>query len=127
MKVLELPQRPMAVEEEPPLPPTPPPGPVQSGLRRVADEALDRVDPVGFGRALASEAAGLLRHPLSTAGAVARWANGALVATGVSLVRAGGLPQPGADAGAGQGPALRRQDLDGECSLLLAAPEPPAP
>jgi len=95
MKVLELPQRPMPVEEEPPLPPTPAPGPVQSGLRRVADEALDRVDPVGFGRALASEAAGLLRHPFATAGAVARWANGALVATGVSVVRAVGSPSEG--------------------------------
>jgi poly[(R)-3-hydroxyalkanoate] polymerase subunit PhaC len=95
MKVLELPQRPMAVEEEPPLPPTPPPGPVRSGLRRIADEALDRVDAVGFGRALASEALGLLRHPLSTAGALARWANGALVATSVSVVRAVGSPSQG--------------------------------
>jgi len=29
---------------------------VQGGLRRIADAALDRVDPVGFGRALAVEA-----------------------------------------------------------------------
>jgi poly[(R)-3-hydroxyalkanoate] polymerase subunit PhaC len=95
MKVLELPQRPMAVEEEPPLPPTPPPGPVRSGLRRIVDEALDRVDAVGFGRALASEALGLIRHPLSTAGALARWANGAMVAAGVSVVRAVGSPSEG--------------------------------
>ena len=95
MKVLELPQRPVVVEEEPPLPPAPRPGPVQSGLRRLADEALDRVDPVGFGRALAFETAGLVRHPLSTGRAIARWANGALVAAGVSAVRAAGATPPG--------------------------------
>ena len=95
MKVLELPQRPVVLEEEPPLPPPGKIGPVQGGLRRIADEALDRVDPVGFGRALAFEAAGLLRHPLSTAGAIARWANGAVVATGVSAVRAVGATPPG--------------------------------
>ena len=61
----------------------------------MADEALDRVDPVGFGRALATEAVGLLRHPLSTAGALARWANGALVATGASAVRAVGAAREG--------------------------------
>ena len=95
MKVLELPQRPVPVEEEPPLPPLADPGPVRSGLRRIADEALDRFDPVGFGRALAFEAAGLVRHPVSTAGAIARWANGALVAAGASAVRAVGAPSEG--------------------------------
>ena len=95
MKVLELPQRPATFEEEPPLPPTPRPGPVQSSLRRIADEALDRIDPVGFGRALTVEAAGLVRHPLSTARALGRWANGALVAAGVSAVRAVGATSPG--------------------------------
>ncbi|HEY1333600.1 MAG TPA: hypothetical protein VGF31_05020, partial [Myxococcaceae bacterium] len=94
MNVLELPQRP-AVEEEASLPAPPAPGRVQGGLRRIADAALDRLDPVGFGRALAAEAAGLLRHPLSTAGALARWANGALVATGASAVRAVGAPSEG--------------------------------
>jgi len=94
MNVLELPQRP-AVEEEPALPAPPARRPVQGGLRRIADAALDRVDPVGFGRALAVEAAGLLRRPLSTAGALARWANGALVATGASAVRALGAPSEG--------------------------------
>src|SRR5690349_7061444 len=94
MNVLELPQRP-AVEEERPLPAASGPGPVQGGLRRIADAALDRVDPVGFGRALAVEAAGLLRRPLSTAGAIARWANGALVAAGASAVRAVGAPSEG--------------------------------
>lgn len=94
MNVLELPQRP-AVEEEPPPPVPSAPGPLQGGLRRIADAALDRVDPVGFGRALAVEAAGLLRHPLSTAGAIARWANGALVAAGASAVRAVGAPSEG--------------------------------
>ena len=95
MNVLELPQRPIAAEEEPPLPPVPVPGPVQGGLRRLADEVLDRVDPVGFGRALALGAASLLRHPLSTAGAIGRWANGALVATGASAARAVGAPSEG--------------------------------
>jgi polyhydroxyalkanoate synthase subunit PhaC len=95
MNVLELPQRPVAVEQEPPLPPVPAPGPVQGGLRRLADEVLDRVDPVGFGRALALGAASLLRHPLSTAGAIGRWANGALVATGASAARAVGAPSEG--------------------------------
>ena len=96
MNVLELPQRPVAAAEvEPPLPPVPQTGPVQGGLRRLADAALDRMDPVGFGRALAVEAASLVRHPLSTAGAIARWANGALVATGVSVVRAVGAPSQG--------------------------------
>ncbi|HET6981076.1 MAG TPA: hypothetical protein VFI53_02990, partial [Myxococcaceae bacterium] len=95
MKVLELPQRPVPVEEEPPLPALADPGPVRSGLRRIADEALDRLDPVGFGRALAFEAAGLVRHPVSTAGAIARWANGALVAAGASAVRAVGAPSEG--------------------------------
>src|SRR5215468_1358134 len=95
MTVLELPQRSPRVEVEPPLPPASPPGPVRTGLRRLVDEALDRVDPVGFGRALAVEAAGLVRHPLSTAGAISRWANGALVATGVSAARAVGAPSEG--------------------------------
>jgi polyhydroxyalkanoate synthase len=95
MNVLELPQRPVAAEEKPPLPVPAAPAPVQGGLRRLADAALDRVDPVGFGRALAVEAASLLRRPLSTAGALARWANGALVATGVSAVRAVGAPSQG--------------------------------
>src|SRR5215831_14583310 len=105
MNVLELPQRPISPEQEPPLPPAPEkepplpaapgPGLLQGGLRRLADAALDRVDPVGFGRAIAIEAAGLLRHPLSTAGAIARWANGALVATGVSAARAVGAPSEG--------------------------------
>src|SRR5215475_774664 len=95
MNVLELPQRPVAAEPEPPLPPAPQPGPVQGGLRRLADEALDRVDPVGFGRALAMGAASLLRHPLATASAIGRWANGALVATGVSAARAVGAPSEG--------------------------------
>ncbi|HEY1908143.1 MAG TPA: alpha/beta fold hydrolase [Myxococcaceae bacterium] len=95
MKVLELPQRPVPVEEEPPLPPPADPGPIGGGLRRIADEALDRLDPVGFGRALAFEAAGLLRHPVSTAGAIARWANGALVAAGASAARAVGAPSEG--------------------------------
>src|SRR5215469_16326910 len=97
MNVLELPQRPIAPDQEPPLPPVPEPGPepVQGGLRRLADAALDRLDPVGFGRALAIGAAGLLRHPVSTAGAIARWANGALVATGVSAARAVGAPSEG--------------------------------
>ncbi|MGZ3445015.1 MAG: hypothetical protein ACXWLG_05425, partial [Myxococcaceae bacterium] len=65
------------------------------GLRRVADAVLDRVDPVGFGRALGSEAAGLVRHPVSTLGAVARWANGAVVATGVAAARAVGATPEG--------------------------------
>ena len=96
MNVLELPQRlAPATEAEPPLPPVPKTGPVQGGLRRLADGALDRVDPVGFGRALGIGAAGLLRHPLSTAGAIARWANGALVATGVAAARAVGAPSDG--------------------------------
>lgn len=95
MKVLELPQRPVPVEEEPPLPPPADSGPVRGGLRRIADETLDRVDPVGFGRALAFGAAGLVRHPVSTAGAIARWANGALVATGASVARAVGAPSEG--------------------------------
>ena len=95
MNVLELPQRPVAAEPEPPLPPVPAPGPVQGGLRRLADGALDRVDPVGFGRALAIGAVSLLRHPISTAGAIGRWANGALVATGVSAARAVGAPSEG--------------------------------
>src|SRR5215813_2392830 len=95
MNVLELPQRPVAAEPEPPLPPVPQPGPVQGGLRRLADEALDRVDPVGFGRALAIGAASLVRHPLATAGAIARWANGTLVATGASAARALGAPSEG--------------------------------
>jgi len=103
MKVLELPQRSPPVDAEPPLPPPAPPSKVRGGLRRAADELLDRVDPVGFGRALGLEAAGLVRHPLSTAGALARWANGALVATGVSAVRAlgatpeGPMPVPAKD------------------------------
>ena len=64
-------------------------------MRRLSDALLDRVDPVGFGRALGQEAAGLARHPLSTAGAVARWANGALVATGVAAARAAGATPEG--------------------------------
>ncbi len=96
MKVLELPQRPQAVQQsEPPLPPVPvvdhPPG----GLRRLSDALLDRVDPVGFGRALGREATGLVRHPVSTLGAVARWANGAVVATGVAAARAVGATPEG--------------------------------
>ena len=96
MKVLELPQRPQAVQEsEPPLPPVPATGTLPDGFRRVTDELLDRVDPVGFGRALGREAAGLVRHPVSTMGAVARWANGALVATGVAAARAAGATPEG--------------------------------
>jgi len=95
MKVLELPQRHAPVEPEPPPPSPAPPGKMRGGLRRATDEILDRVDPVGFGRALASEGAALARHPLSTAGALARWANGALVATGVSAVRAVGSTSEG--------------------------------
>ncbi|HTS81654.1 MAG TPA: alpha/beta fold hydrolase [Myxococcaceae bacterium] len=103
MNVLELPQRPQINEPEPPLPPVPPQGSVHRGVLRLSDEVLDRIDPVGFGRALASEAAGLVRHPLSTAGALARWANGAAVAAGVAAARAvggtpeGPLPLPGKD------------------------------
>src|SRR5215813_13787798 len=96
MTVVELPQRSPRMEEEPPLPPPAlPPGPVRTGFRRLMDETLDRVDPVGFGRALAVEAAGLARHPVSTAGALARWANGAMVAAGVGLARAAGAPSEG--------------------------------
>ncbi|HUM10874.1 MAG TPA: alpha/beta fold hydrolase [Myxococcaceae bacterium] len=95
MKVLELPQRPPPMEAEPPLPSPAPRGKVRGGLRRAADELLDRVDPVGFGRALTTEAFGLARHPLATAGALARWANGALVAAGVSAVRAVGATSDG--------------------------------
>jgi polyhydroxyalkanoate synthase len=95
MNVLELPQRPIAADVEPPLPPVPEASPDQGGLRRLADAVLDRMDPVGFGRALAVGAAGLLRHPVSTAGALARWANGALVATTVSAARAVGAPSEG--------------------------------
>ena len=61
MKVLELPQRPQAIPDSaPPLPPVPVVDSLPGGLRRVADAVLDRVDPVGFGRALGSEAAGLV-------------------------------------------------------------------
>src|SRR5262249_28357127 len=95
MNVLELPQRPVAAEPEPPLPPAPEPGPVQGGLRPLAHEALARVAPVGFARAIAIGAASLLRPPLATAGAIARWANGALVATAASAARALGAPSEG--------------------------------
>ena len=96
MKVLELPQRPQPVEEAPPpLPPAPHLGKMRGGLRRVADEFLDRVDPVGFGRALGAEATGLVRHPLSTARALAHWSNGALVAAAVSAARAVGATPAG--------------------------------
>jgi poly[(R)-3-hydroxyalkanoate] polymerase subunit PhaC len=95
MKLLELPQRPEDPELEPPLPPHAPPSKIRGRVRRVTDEFLHRVDAVGFGRALATEAAGLLRHPLSTAGAVARWANGAMVAAGVTTARAVGATPEG--------------------------------
>ena len=96
MNVLELPQRSQAVPpSEPPLPPVPEPGRTSAGMRRLTDALLDRMDPVGFGRALGREARGLARHPLSTAGAVARWANGALVATGVAAARAAGATPEG--------------------------------
>jgi polyhydroxyalkanoate synthase len=72
-----------------------PPTPAQQGLRRVKDEILDRVDAVGFGRALAGEVAGLARHPLKTAGAIGRFVNGALVAAGVAAARAVGAPAEG--------------------------------
>jgi len=64
-------------------------------LQRLTDAVLDRADPVGFGRALAIEAGKLLLRPGDTAGALARWANGALVAGGVSLVRALGATPDG--------------------------------
>src|SRR5262245_55942766 len=75
----------------------------QRALRRVADEVLDRVDPVGFGKALATEATGLARHPVSTARALLRWTNGTLAAARASAGRAvgqtpeGPMPVPSKD------------------------------
>jgi polyhydroxyalkanoate synthase len=68
---------------------------MEGGVRRLKDEILDRVDSVGFGRALAREAAGLAIHPLRTSGAIGRWLNGALVAAGVAAVRAVGASSEG--------------------------------
>ena len=96
MNVLELPSRPTAAKETDVSPSRDPaPTPTQQGLRRVKDEILDRVDAVGFGRALAIEAAGLARHPVKTAGAIGRFVNGALVAAGVAAARAVGAPAEG--------------------------------
>ncbi len=68
---------------------------MRDGLRRVADEVLDRVDPVGFGKALASEAAGLAKHPLSTTRALMRWTKGSVAAARVSAVRVVGAKKEG--------------------------------
>jgi len=100
MKVLELPKRPRAAgkavqKTEPPLPPVPAASRMPGGLRRVTDALLDRVDPVGFGRALSLETAGLVRHPVSTLRAVGRWASGAVVAAGVAAARAAGATPEG--------------------------------
>ena len=65
-------------------------------LRKVADGVLDRVDTVGFSRALIKEAAGLARHPLATLGAVSRYAAGSLVAAGATTARLAGARPEGA-------------------------------
>ncbi len=72
-------------------------------LRKLADTLLDRVDTVGLNRALLKEAAGLARHPVSTAGAMGRYATGTLAsigAAGARLIGAraeGPLPAPSKD------------------------------
>lgn len=64
-------------------------------LRRLADAVVDRVDTAGLNRALLREAAGLARHPLSTAGAMSRYATGTLVATGAATARLVGAKTDG--------------------------------
>lgn len=68
---------------------------IRDELQQVADKILDRVDPVGFGQALASEAAGLSRHPLSAAKALLSWTSGAMKATRKSAVRVTGAKPEG--------------------------------
>ena len=68
---------------------------MRDGLRRVADEVLDRTDPVGFGRALATGAARLARRPVSTGRALMRWTTGSLAAAGATALRAAGAQSEG--------------------------------
>ncbi|HSI04918.1 MAG TPA: alpha/beta fold hydrolase, partial [Myxococcota bacterium] len=68
---------------------------MREGLRRVADEVLDRTDPAGFGKALASGAAGLARHPVSTGRALMRWTKDSLAAAGATALRAAGAQSQG--------------------------------
>ena len=52
-----------------------------------AVDYLDQLDSAGLGRALLSEAGGLLRHPLGSGAALGRYALGELGAAGASLAR----------------------------------------
>jgi polyhydroxyalkanoate synthase len=58
------------------------------GLLRAAERLWDSLDWLGLGRAAVAESVGLARHPVSTAGAVARYLSGNLVAAGATVVRA---------------------------------------
>src|SRR6266849_3941666 len=49
-------------------------------VQRAAQELLDKVDPVSFGRSLVATAVGLARHPVSTLSAYQHYASSALSA-----------------------------------------------
>src|ERR1700687_6067809 len=64
-------------------------------MRRAADELLDRIDPVSFGRSLAATAVGLARHPLSVLSAYQHFAVNALGAAQAVTSRMMGTKTPG--------------------------------
>jgi polyhydroxyalkanoate synthase len=64
-------------------------------VRRAADELLDRIDPVSFGRSLAATAVGLARHPLSVLSAYQHFAVSALGAAQAVTSRMMGTKTPG--------------------------------
>ena len=64
-------------------------------VRRAADELLDRIDPLSFGRSLAATAVGLARHPLSVVSAYQHFALSALGAAQAVTSRVMGAKTPG--------------------------------
>jgi polyhydroxyalkanoate synthase subunit PhaC len=64
-------------------------------VRRVAERWWDSMDWLGLGRAAVAQTVGLARHPVSTAGAVARYLSGTAVAAGVTAARALGARPAG--------------------------------
>jgi len=57
-------------------------------VQRAAQELLDKVDPVSFGRSLVATAVGLARHPVSTLSAYQHYASSALSAAQAVAARA---------------------------------------
>jgi polyhydroxyalkanoate synthase len=68
---------------------------LRDDLQQVADKIIDKVDPVGFGQALATEATGLAKHPVATARALLKWTTATMAAARASASRVVGATPDG--------------------------------